>query len=486
MHRVGDPDASVAATSASCDVVLHRGDEHSAGVPELDMEIEDDTGIASSTANPRVSRGPFLGNVGAHGVTFWLQGSAAADWAVRVWPQGSPADVRRVVAPAAVAATQFVSVVDVDGLRPATQYAYVVEIGLPGTPLQTATEVESFHTLAALGTPGTLRIVVGADIAGRYDQPIFDQMADTQPDLALFLGDQVYADGTAVDFDGYSRAYASNWAIPNLARFLKHVPTFMIWDDHEIVDDYVRGASERYTPARQAYELYVNARNPARPQRGRLYYRFDAGDVSGFVLDVRTERDPESEADGPTKSMLGAEQKRELLDWLACSHARLKLIASPVTFSDSGTTGEDGWAGYMHEREEIFTFIATHAIEGVLLLSGDQHWSAVFRHDRPGYRLFEFMPTPISKTLRVAPTDPSESIVARDDDHYVFGVVDVDSTGLPLHVDLTLCAADKPCSPGREPEPTTGLDIDGTQDNVPFTIHLTSDDFGPRASSSRD
>jgi hypothetical protein len=68
--------------------------------------------------------------------------------------------------------------------------------------------------------------------------------------------------------------------------------------------------------------------------------------------------------------------------------------------------------------------------------------------------------------------------LARDDDNFVFGVVDIDTTRDPIEVALTLCALGKPCRPGEEPEPETGLDREGDQENVPFTIHLTGRDLG--------
>jgi alkaline phosphatase D len=428
---------------------------------------------------PQPSVGPILGSIGSSSVRVWLRADASADWAVVVWPQDAPDELRRIHGTRLQANTDNIGVITVAGLRPSTRYAYRIELGYPDQDLQrVGSASNTFHTLAAAGEGGRLRVVVGSDIGSSPEQPIFDQIGALQPDLLLLLGDQIYADQVSPDVMGYTQKYIATWQIANLANLLRNVPSFMMWDDHEITDNYFEGKSDRFPPALLAYQLFVEARNPTPVRPGARHYSFDAGDVAFFVLDERSHRSSETDPDGPDKTMLGPDQKNDLFEWLLCSTAKVKIIASPVTFSDWATTGEDDWTAYATEREQIFSFIERHRIDNVLLLSGDQHWSAVFRYVRRHYTLYEFMPTPLTKSHRSAPLEAAPDILARDDDQFVFGVVDIDTTVEPARVDLTLCADQKPCAPGREPEPTTGLDVDGEPDNLPFTIHLTTDDIG--------
>jgi alkaline phosphatase D len=320
--------------------------------------------------------------------------------------------------------------------------------------------------------------VIGADITGAGPQPIFRQIGDANPDFVLLIGDQVYADEAEPTRDGYAEYYRHNWNIKYLRPMLQNVPAFMIWDDHEIEDNYWQGKSERYFPARDAYELYVHEHNPAPYRSDVLYYTLRSGDVALFVLDVRSYRSSNKLPDDEHKSMLGARQKQDLVDWLACEPAKLKLIVSPVIWSDWSMTRDDAWTAFSTEREELLAFVANASIGPVLFLSGDQHWSAVFRFVRDDYAFYEFLPTPLSKTRGAAPTTSTDEILARDDDNFVFGVVDIDTTVEPFSVALTLCAADKPCRPGEEPNPGTGLDVEGESENVPFTVHLTGRDLG--------
>jgi hypothetical protein len=86
----------------------------------------------------------------------------------------------------------------------------------------------------------------------------------TPPDLVLFLGDQVYADEVdpqtldfmrarrdtslapgeeVADFDEYCELYRNSWTDPDIAPFLATVPSAMIFDDHDVHDDWNTSAA---------------------------------------------------------------------------------------------------------------------------------------------------------------------------------------------------------------------------------------------------
>lgn len=437
--------------------------------------------LSDANDAPQLSHGPLLGAVASDGVKVWVRSDRAATWSVRVWPSGDEElglSSIETLGPPLTAAGDFSASLRVSGLAPRSSYEYAVSLRTGGESDARARVVAhgEFHTLAPEGEPTRTRLVVGADITGSGSQPIFHQIGEVDPDFVLLIGDQVYADEAEPTRDGYAAFYRRNWNIKHLRPMLQHVPAFMIWDDHEIQDNYWLGKSDRYAPAREAYELYVHAHNPAAYRSDALYYAFRSGDVAFFVLDVRSYRSPNRAEDDEHKSMLGAQQKQDFLDWLTCEPATLKVVVSPVIWSDWATTHSDAWAAYITEREELLHSIAESSSR-VLFVSGDQHWSAVFRFRREDYTFYEFLPTPLSKTRATAPRGESEEILARDDDYFVFGVVDIDTTLEPATIALTLCAEDKPCSPGEEPEPGTGLDLEAEEENVPFTVRLTADDF---------
>ena len=436
---------------------------------------DEDAGVLPA---PELVAGPIVGAVSDHEAKVWFRSSAATSSALSYWPEQHPDRVRTLTGPQLDATTDFIGVVRVPELDPGARYGYSLSLAGADAAHPSSEAQHRFTTLPAAGIPARVRIAVGADIAGRYNQPIFEQIAESQPDVLLLIGDQVYADESDASIEGYAERYRFSWNIRQLRALLSSVPSAMMWDDHEIVDNYFTGKTPRYQPARTAYELYVHGHNPDPLRRAALYYTFEAAQVGFFVLDVRSDRSAQSLADGPGKTMLGAQQKADLLTWLSCSRARIKVIVSPVIFSTWTATGLDSWAGYRHERDEILDFIAANRIDDVLLITGDQHWSAIFLTTHRDYRFYEFLPTPLSKDHGTAPLEETPEIVARDDDHFVFGVVDIDTRPTPATIALTLCAGGQPCKPGEEPDPSSGLDLESYAENVPFTLRLTTADLG--------
>jgi hypothetical protein len=98
---------------------------------------------------------------------------------------------------------------------------------------------------------------------------------DRRPDLIVLLGDQVYADNTSakikrflrrrranghpgpsdqvVGFEEYTQLYLESWRDPEVRWLLATVPSVMIFDDHEIIDDWNTSASWREDMAREPW-----------------------------------------------------------------------------------------------------------------------------------------------------------------------------------------------------------------------------------------
>src|SRR5690606_15995097 len=91
-------------------------------------------------------------------------------------------------------------------------------------------------------------------------------------------------------------------------------------------------------------------------------------------------------------TMLGPVQMQWLKETLPRLTGTFKVLCSSVPF-DYRTKGDslDTWNGYKSERDEIFSFLDEHNIEGVVLVSADRHRSDAWKMERPGsYPLYEF------------------------------------------------------------------------------------------------
>jgi len=178
--------------------------------------------------------------------------------------------------------------------------------------------------------------------------------------------------------------------------------------------------------------------------------------------------------------MLGKAQRDDFRTWLADDTATLHFVLTSVPFSPYATTGPDSWNGYAYERADILSEIGALTAGRALVITGDQHWSGVFqmRSSDTGPLLYEVMPTPVAQFNRAAPLLSTPDVLASDDDHRVYAVIDVDTTRVPVSIVYTLCDADAPCRPGEEPEPSTGTDLAPPDDNVPYTLRFEVTDTG--------
>jgi hypothetical protein len=203
----------------------------------------------------------------------------------------------------------------------------------------------------------------------------------------------------------------------------------------------------------------MGAANPPPREPGVVQFSFKAADIEFYVIDDRTFRSPGEKPDGPDKTMLGAQQKQDLENWLLTSTARFKFIVSDVwwnDFSGHAAWGES-WPVYRTERNEIFDFIRDHRVAGVVLLSGDEHVTGVF-HLQP-WGLYEIAPGPMSWGPAPA-LSPDPQILYTAGYTRVFGVFSVDTTACPA---------------------TLNIQLFGETNNLLYTLPLTEADLGADA-----
>ncbi|HEX4816362.1 MAG TPA: alkaline phosphatase D family protein [Nonomuraea sp.] len=100
-------------------------------------------------------------------------------------------------------------------------------------------------------------LTYGEDVLRTYGRHLADAPDAEWPDLLLLLGDQVYADNPApemlayirarrstppqdeiADFEEYAELYRLAWTEPDIRWLLSTVPTAMIFDDHDVRDDW--------------------------------------------------------------------------------------------------------------------------------------------------------------------------------------------------------------------------------------------------------
>lgn len=319
--------------------------------------------------------GPMLGHVGPNEASIWAKASGATTMSVRIGLTEDLSDSRVVEGPALTSQTDYAGAVRITDLQPRTHYFYVVLFNDVATRFGPPSE---FVTAPANGAHNHTRFAFGSCV-GHYGfesaAAFADLAARTNIDFMLMLGDNHYADST--DPQKQREGYYLHRRQAGFRELSRRTPIYGIWDDHDFAtndsDGTVKG---KETVLRTFKEFWAN---PAygQPNDPGVYFKFSWGDLDFFMLDGRYHRSPNAERDTGHKTMLGPAQ----LDWL---ERELLAAKGTVKFLVSGGEWEtyshkDSWASFLRERNEIFKFIDDNRISGVVLLSGDRHFTGAYQ-----------------------------------------------------------------------------------------------------------
>ena len=258
--------------------------------------------------------------------------------------------------------------------------------------------------------------------AWKPQQPLWDAVEAFDPDVFLWTGDAVYANGTTLrhleaglaeqlsrrDYQAFLRASEEKGRVVD-----------GVWDDHDLgVND--GGAEVPDIPARQSFYLDFLGLAPDAPRRGRsgLYKSITFGSnprqVKVILLDVRSFRDhyvipsvggwfhwyppvgkfmpfvaaitrwlgrcklfgsegsQMVELRGSGASVLGAEQWRWLEEELRGSNADATVVVSSTQVLTSNPIFE-GWGHFPYEKRRLLKLLESTNTKGAVLISGDVH-----------------------------------------------------------------------------------------------------------------
>ncbi|MCB9765318.1 MAG: alkaline phosphatase D family protein [Alphaproteobacteria bacterium] len=242
-------------------------------------------------------------------------------------------------------------------------------------------EVARFRS--ALG-PGGYRVLrFGATSCLGSENPDWESLnhaAAEAFDFFLLLGDTVYADG-AYTVEEYRAYWERAFATPSLRSLSNSTSLVATWDDHEVGNNWILGETvtvEQVENATLAFREDVPMQ--VGPGGSGLWRTLRWGEVLQlFVLDCRGERDVDQ--------IVSPEQLLWLVDALAISTARFKVVLSSVHFTDHsalfGTLfDEDRWQGYPAQRQVALE--AALATPGVVFVTGDLHYGGLATVSPPG------------------------------------------------------------------------------------------------------
>ena len=258
-------------------------------------------------------------------------------------------------------------------------------------------------------------------------------MAAEQLDMVMFLGDYIYeypsppgalrrtegfGIGTVSTLSQYRARYATHKGDPDLQAAHAAAPWLLVWDDHEVDNDYanLQGqhlqsdfAAQRAAAYRAYWEHmpFPKSARPVGPDM-RITGRLDWGTLARIhLLDDRQYRDvqvcPKPRRGGsntvalrdcpelldPKRTLLGMAQEQWLAEgWDTTRPWNLlaqQTLMARFSWTDPARSGEagggtywtDGWDGYAPARNRLLGAVAARKVRGVVVLGGDVHTNYV-------------------------------------------------------------------------------------------------------------
>jgi alkaline phosphatase D len=358
------------------------------------------------------------------------------------------------------------------------------------------------HFLSAPREPRDISFAWSADTVGQGwgintewgGLRMYETMRRARPDFFIHTGDTIYADSpvppemrlpdggvwknvvtaakskVAETLDEFRGNYAYNMLDDNVRRFNAEVPQIVLWDDHEVKNNWYPGmslaADERYTE-QNSRVLAANARrafleySPIRLSASAvppIYRSCSYGPLlEVFAIDLRTYRGPNTlnrqSAPNAETVHAGPRQLAWLKRALRSSNATWKVIASDLpiglivrdgTSFEAIANADDGPPlGRELEIADLLRFLQEQRIRNVIWVTGDVHYASAHHYDPERARFKQF--------------DPFWEFVAGPLHAGTFGPSALDNTFGP---EMRFSSV-KPGAPGNRP-PSDGLQFFGT------------------------
>ncbi len=408
--------------------------------------------VAAAGARPATPFGVAAGDVSSAGrAVIWSRADRSSRMVVEYATTETFTNVRRVPGPAALESSDFTARVVLTGLPPGQRIFYrVLFQDLSDLRAWSEPAIGSFNTPAA--APRDVTIAWSGDTVGQGwgrnpewgGLRMYETMRRAEPDLFINVGDTIYADqpvlaevtlddGTiwknvvtaakskvAETLDEYRGCYQYNLGDEHMRRFIAGVPQVVMWDDHEVRDNWfwerrqdtdaryqVKSVALLAARARQAFFEY-NPLPLAGDDPERVYRSIPLGPlVEVFALDMRSYRGPNGANREPaidaSSAFLGAAQRAWLKRSLAASRATWKIIAADMPIGLVVADGPDAFEAVANKDDgpplgreleiaDLLAFIQKEKIRNTVWITADVHYCAAHHYDPARARVAAFDP----------------------------------------------------------------------------------------------
>ena len=277
-------------------------------------------------------------------------------------------------------------------------------------------------------------------------QEMWDFIVMQQPDLWIWMGDNIYGDSENMQI--ISDKYAQVLATPGYQKLMHTCPIIGIWDDHDFgVNDGGKSFPKKDETKKLMLDFLGVAKDASVRKRAGAYQTYQIGTkgktVKVILLDARYFRDdlepnPTKETrylQNTTGDILGEAQWTWLEKELSNNDAQLTLIVNGMQVIPTEHRYEK-WDNFPTARKRFFDLLAKTKTKNTILLSGDRHIAEISKITWPkmSYPIYEITSSGLTHTWGSIREEANQFrdgalIIKRN-----FGVIKIDWDKKPLEV----------------------------------------------------
>lgn len=387
---------------------------------------------------PNITSGVSSGDVTADSATIWSRADRDSRMIVELANNDLFVAPRRIVGPPALENSDYTAKLRLTGLKPGEPVFYRVSFQDLNDLSKYSAPVTG-HLVTAPGDARNIKFVWSGDTAGqgygidesRGGMTTFEAIRKLAPDFFVNSGDVCYADnpiasemrlddgsmwknlvteGTskvAESLEEFRSRYRYNFMDANVRRMNAEVPSFVQWDDHEVLNNWypgevlddarykVKSVSLLAARARQAFFDYLPIRATA-DGHSRIYRTIPYGPLLElFFLDLRSYRGPNSPNRQKELNESSALMGKQQIDWLKrrllASQATWKVICCDMPIGllvrdgaadfENGANGDGPALGRELEIAQLLGFMKRKQIKNTVWLTADVHYAASHYYD---------------------------------------------------------------------------------------------------------
>ena len=354
--------------------------------------------------------GPMVGYCEMTEAMIWVQTTQAAKVKIAYFETGKPAPVYFSDEVLTEKTKGFTAHLVADKIKEGKNYTYSVYINNQKVVLNYPTVFQSKKLWMHRTDAPDFSVATGSCAyinEPEVDRPgkgygsgyqIFEKISDKNPNIMLWLGDNVYF--READWDsktGIYHRYTHSRSIKEMQPLLAKTQNYALWDDHDFgPNDADRGYYYKHETQKAFKDFWANKTYGENPNQNEgIYSTFYWGDAQFFMLDNRFFKSPNDRKTGE-RVLLGSPQIQWLIDNLVSSRASFKIICIGGQTLNSDAVFEN-YATYPEEKEFLLNEIKQNNIRGVLFLSGDRHFSELSKVERENtYPLYDWTVSPLT------------------------------------------------------------------------------------------